>query len=58
MSEPTRRSGLAVVRELSEQLSALRASCPGYDAGHQWEAKRIATALYTLLHDGRRATIP
>ena len=40
--------------ELREQISALRASCNAYDAGQLWEAKRLATSAYILLHDGGR----
>ena len=39
---------------LAEQVSALASSCKAFDAGDQWEAKRLATTLYTLLHDGGR----
>jgi len=33
---------------------ALIASSNSYDAGNKWEAKRLATTAYTILHDGGR----
>ena len=36
------------------QKAALRASADGYDAGHKWEALRLATSVYMLVHDGGR----
>jgi hypothetical protein len=38
-------------KELDEQLNALRTSCVNYDQGQLWEAKRLATIAYILLHD-------
>lgn len=35
-------------------LAALNASCAGYDSGSQWEASRLATTAYLLVHDGGR----
>lgn len=40
--------------EFHEQLAALDASCIGFDAGSQWEARRIATVIFILFHDGGR----
>lgn len=40
-----------LIRELSEQVAALRASSKGYEEGHLWEAKRLATTSYILVHD-------
>ncbi|TRO96759.1 hypothetical protein FKB34_01960 [Glycocaulis profundi] len=40
--------------ELREQIAALRASCLSYDQGNEWEAKRLATVISTLLHDSGR----
>ena len=40
--------------ELHEQLAALRSSSAAYDSGTLWEAKRLATVAYVLLHDGGR----
>lgn len=37
---------------LAEQISFLRGSCGAYDNGNRNEAKRIATAIYTMVHDG------
>lgn len=34
--------------------SMLRSSCEGFDRGDRWEAVRIATATYSLVHDGGR----
>jgi hypothetical protein len=39
---------------LDEQICALVASSRSFDEGEQWEAKRLATVAYTLLHDGGR----
>ena len=41
---------------LFEQREALAASCEGFDKGNQWEANRLATTIYTLLHDGGAIT--
>lgn len=38
--------------ELQEQIAALRASAAAYDGGAFWEAKRLASTAYILLHDG------
>ena len=54
---------------LLEQYQALVASSANYDAGNLWEAKRLATTTYNLVHDrskivsllsqlGIRGTIP
>jgi hypothetical protein len=48
------RSAAELQQEAAEQLACLRASCKAYDGGAIWEAKRIAAALYILLHDGRK----
>lgn len=37
--------------ELIGQIKALRSSAEGYDRGDIWEAKRLASSLYILLHD-------
>jgi hypothetical protein len=39
---------------LSCQLLAIVASGGAYDAGEEWEAYRISTAAYTMLHDDVR----
>lgn len=36
--------------ELREQLEALRSSIRAFDSGYTWEAKRLATSVYTLVH--------
>ena len=36
---------------LAVQRAMLHASCMAYDQGHHWEALRMATAVYTLVHD-------
>lgn len=52
-----KRSREELLQELSDQRAALRASCDGFDAGHEWEACRLATVVYTLLNDGRSKTV-
>lgn len=47
-----KRSREELEQELREQSEALRASATAYDSGKLWEAKRLATTAYTLLHDG------
>lgn len=42
--------------ELGVQLKALRSSAVAYDTGEEWEARRIATVIHILLHDGKRGT--
>lgn len=46
-----KKSSEEVAAALKVQLLALEISCSSYDAGHRWEAIRLATSLYTLLHD-------
>lgn len=42
------------LREAFEyQKAALIASCEGFDEGRKWEALRLATAVFVLVHDGR-----
>lgn len=48
------RSKLELQVELGEQAEALRSSAVAYDSGKLWEAKRLATTAYILLHDGGR----
>lgn len=54
-TQARRRSRVEVETAFEEQILALQASCRNYDAGQLWEAKRIATAVYTLVHDPGRA---
>jgi hypothetical protein len=51
-----KRTTNEIINELQDQLAALRASTKGYDEGHRWESKRLATVAYTLLHDGTGRT--
>lgn len=60
MSDVRRGKGVHQTRDeligqLREQLAAIEASSAGYDAGHHWEAKRLAVTLRVLLHDTKRA---
>lgn len=40
-----------------EQFAALQASSRGYDSGDLWEAKRLATTIHILVHDGGKRTV-
>lgn len=51
-----KRPRVELVKLLAEQREALAASCEGYDNGKEWEAARLATAIYTLVHDGGAIT--
>src|SRR5262245_34753110 len=44
------RSELIILIE--EQRQALAASCQNFDRGNEWEAARLATCVFTLVHDG------
>lgn len=46
-----------MVSALNEQLGAIKASSAAFDAGETWEAKRLATAAYVILHDGKGRTV-
>lgn len=46
------RSEGELLEGLHEQFLAIGASSRSYDVGHLWEAKRLATAVYTIIHDG------
>lgn len=48
------RTQTELEQELREQAEALRVSAASYDSGKLWEAKRLATTAYILLHDGGR----
>lgn len=48
------KSQIELEQELREQMSALRASAVAYDTGALWEAKRLATTAFILVHDGGR----
>jgi hypothetical protein len=47
------RSRAELLHMLKQQREALIASCKSYDEGNRWEALRIATAVYIIVHDGR-----
>jgi hypothetical protein len=41
-----------LVHLLNGQMSALGVSSKGFDAGEEWEAERLATTVFNLVHDG------
>ena len=43
-----------LLRAFDVQQRALAASCRSYDEGNKWEAIRLATVTYTLVHDAGR----
>jgi hypothetical protein len=45
------RSRDEVERALTIQCNAIRSSSAAYDAGEWWEALRLATAVYVVVHD-------
>jgi hypothetical protein len=45
------RSPEEILRACDAQGRFLAASCHAYDAGNPWEALRLATIVYTLVHD-------
>ncbi len=47
-----KRPRAELIKLLAEQRQALSASCEGYDKGNEWESARLATTVFTLLHDG------
>jgi hypothetical protein len=49
---PPKREKGELLELLQEQRAALHASCEGFDRGDDWEAPRLATAIFTLVHDG------
>lgn len=50
-----RKSPAELSQELLDQEKALKSSCASYDEGNSWEAKRIATCIYMLLHDNEKS---
>jgi hypothetical protein len=46
------RSRAELLEKLKIEQAKLTASCENYDKGNLWEADRIATSIYTLVHDG------
>ena len=51
MSKPERPRS-EVLDQLARRRSALESSCTGFDRGDDWEVERIATEVFTLVHDG------
>jgi hypothetical protein len=51
-----RRTDQEIRQALIEQYHALIASSANYDAGNLWEAKRLATTIYNVVHDGGSRT--
>ena len=51
------RSRDELLKQLREQLNALRISANAYDNGTDSEAKRLAATVYILVDDGKRQTI-
>jgi hypothetical protein len=43
-----------IIEHLRNQQNALLESCKSFDRGNQWEAARLANAIYTLVHDHGR----
>lgn len=48
------RSQEELQKAFAEQVLALLSSCAAYDAGHEWEARRLATTIVNLVHDKGR----
>jgi hypothetical protein len=51
-----KRPRAELIKLLAEQREALASSCEGFDRGNQWEANRLATTIFTLVHDGGSTT--
>lgn len=51
------RSQREIREALDNQRKALIASCKAYDEGEKWEAMRLATAIWTVVHDGGRNNV-
>jgi hypothetical protein len=41
-----------IIEHYNNCKSALEESCTGYDKGKTWEAQRLATSVYSMVHDG------
>jgi hypothetical protein len=52
MMEPMKRTYDDIERAYYIQRQAIAASCNACDRGSKWEALRLATAVYTMVHDG------
>jgi hypothetical protein len=46
-----KRTANDITRAYEIHRKALAASCKAYDRGEKWEALRLATAVYTMVHD-------
>lgn len=53
MSNSIRRTDNELAWALEHQRRAIDASSAAYDAGQQWESTRLATAVFTIVSDGR-----
>ena len=51
-----KRPRAELIQLLAEHRQALAASCASYDSGNEWEAARLATTIFTLVHDGGSIT--
>lgn len=47
-----KRTAAETTEALDIQRRAIVASCAAYDNGEKWEALRLATAVYLVVHDG------
>ena len=43
-----------IVKAFAIHRKAIASSCAAFDAGDQWEALRLATSVYAMVHDERR----
>jgi hypothetical protein len=48
------KSRSEIVEHFRGQKQALQTSCESFDGGNKWEAARLATTVYSLVHDGGR----
>lgn len=46
-----------IVEHLNVSKSALEVSCKSFDEGNRWEAVRLATTVYSLVHDGGKNSV-
>jgi hypothetical protein len=51
-----KRPRTELIKFLAEQREALSNSCENYDKGNQWEANRLATTIFNIVHDGGSIT--
>jgi hypothetical protein len=52
ISRKNTRPRAELIDLLKQHRQALAASCASYDNGNEWEASRLATTVFTLVHDG------